>query len=82
MAVESWPPAWLTPVSEEDKDRGDGLFAVEFAETYGSVGKDGIAGFKANFGSTFFGFTHGSKRGLRLAQLISLSMHFSTLANG
>ena len=48
MAVESWPPAWLTPVSEEDKARGDGLFAVEFAETYGSVGKDGIAGVRGD----------------------------------
>ncbi len=39
-----WPPAWLTPVDPEAVARGDGDFAVEFAETFGSIGKDGIAG--------------------------------------
>lgn len=40
----SWPPRWLTPVDVESIDRGDGEFAAEFAETFGSIGKDGIAG--------------------------------------
>ena len=42
--MASWPPALLTPVSEESIARGDGLFAAEFAELFGSIGKDGIAG--------------------------------------
>lgn len=42
--MASWPPAWLTPVPAEAVARGDGEFAVEFAETFGSIGKDGIAG--------------------------------------
>lgn len=39
-----WPPAWLTPVADSAVARGDGEFAVEFAEAFGSIGKDGIAG--------------------------------------
>ncbi len=42
--MSSWPPAWLTPVSDEAIARGDGRYASEFAETFGSIGKDGIAG--------------------------------------
>jgi phage terminase large subunit-like protein len=42
--MASWPPAWLTPVSLEAIERGDGEIAGEFAETFGSIGKDGIAG--------------------------------------
>ena len=42
--TDSWPPAYLTPVPVEALAKGDGEFAVEFAETFGSVGKDGIAG--------------------------------------
>jgi phage terminase large subunit-like protein len=42
--VASWPPAWLTPVDPEAIARGDGDIAAEFAETFGSIGKDGIAG--------------------------------------
>ena len=40
----SWPPAILTPVKPESIARGDGNDAVEFAELFGSIGKDGIAG--------------------------------------
>jgi phage terminase large subunit-like protein len=40
----SWPPAWLTPVKPESLARGDGDDAIEFAELFGSIGKDGIAG--------------------------------------
>ena len=42
--VASWPPAWLTPVDAEAVARGDGYMAALFAEAFGSVGKDGIAG--------------------------------------
>lgn len=42
--TNAWPPAWLTPVSDEAIARGDGVYASEFAETFGSIGKDGIAG--------------------------------------
>lgn len=40
----SWPPAWLTPVPEDALVRGDGKYAARFAELFGSIGKDGIAG--------------------------------------
>ena len=40
----SWPPRWLTPVSDEAIARGDGEYAIEFAEAFGTIGKDGIAG--------------------------------------
>ena len=39
----SWPPRWLTPVSDEAIARGDGEYAIEFAEAFGTIGKDGIA---------------------------------------
>jgi phage terminase large subunit-like protein len=42
--VNSWPPAWLTPVSDEAIKAGDGEYAIEFAEAFGTIGKDGIAG--------------------------------------
>lgn len=42
--MASWPPAHLTPVPQDAIERGDGEYAIEFAETFGSIGKDGIAG--------------------------------------
>lgn len=42
--MPSWPPAILTPVPADAIARGDGEFAAAFAETFGSIGKDGIAG--------------------------------------
>ncbi len=42
--MSSWPPAWLTPVSNEAIEAGDGQYAIEFAEAFGTIGKDGIAG--------------------------------------
>jgi len=42
--VDSWPPTYLTPVDQESIDRGDGKYAIEFAEAFGTIGKDGIAG--------------------------------------
>jgi phage terminase large subunit-like protein len=44
MALSSWPPAILTPVSDVAIAQGDGEFASAFAEAFGSIGKDGIAG--------------------------------------
>jgi phage terminase large subunit-like protein len=44
MDSRAWPPRWLTPVPVEAIAHGDGDFAVDFAELFGSVGKDGIAG--------------------------------------
>jgi phage terminase large subunit-like protein len=42
--VSSWPPAFLTPVDPVSVARGDGDVAIAFAEAFGSIGKDGIAG--------------------------------------
>jgi phage terminase large subunit-like protein len=42
--VDNWPPAYLTPVDQESIDRGDGEYAIDFAESFGSIGKDGVAG--------------------------------------
>lgn len=42
--MDSWPPAILTPVSVEAVEAGDGWRAAEFAELFGTIGKDGIAG--------------------------------------
>lgn len=42
--MDSWPPTWLTPTPQEAIRRGDGEFAIDFTETFGSIGKDGIAG--------------------------------------
>lgn len=42
--MASWPPAWLTPVPQAAMAAGDGDIAAEFAEAFGSIGKDGIAG--------------------------------------
>jgi phage terminase large subunit-like protein len=44
MDNRAWPPRWLTPVPAEGIAKGDGDTAAEFAELFGSVGKDGIAG--------------------------------------
>ena len=40
----SWPPAFLTPVDPDALARSDGWKAAIFAEAFGSIGKDGIAG--------------------------------------
>jgi phage terminase large subunit-like protein len=42
--VSSWPPLWLTPVPQKAIDQGDGETVIEFSETFGTIGKDGIAG--------------------------------------
>ena len=42
--MSSWPPLWLTPVPQKAIDQGDGETVIEFSETFGTIGKDGIAG--------------------------------------
>lgn len=42
--TDNWPPRWLTPVSQESIDRGDGQLAIDFAEAFGIITKDSIAG--------------------------------------
>ena len=44
LAVSSWPPLFLTPVDLGALARSDGKYAAQFAEAFGSIGKDGIAG--------------------------------------
>lgn len=39
----SWPPKWLTPVSLEDQERGDGDLYVQFAQAVCRVTKDSVA---------------------------------------
>jgi phage terminase large subunit-like protein len=46
--VSSWPPAHLTPVDPAAILRGDGEFAAMFAEAFGTIGKDGVAGKAGN----------------------------------
>lgn len=45
MATDSWPPKWLTPVPVEDVERGRSKEpVVEFAEAFGIITKDSVAG--------------------------------------
>jgi len=39
-----WPPQWLTPVPQSEIDNGEGELVVGFAETFGIVTKDSLAG--------------------------------------
>ena len=39
-----WPPQWLTPVPQSEIDNGEGELVIGFAETFGMVTKDSIAG--------------------------------------
>jgi len=42
--MDSWPPRWLTPVPDEAIANGDGELAIEFAQAFGIITKDSIAG--------------------------------------
>ena len=43
--MDSWPPAWLTPVPEEALAKGREMEpVVDFAEAYGRITKDSVAG--------------------------------------
>jgi phage terminase large subunit-like protein len=39
-----WPPRWLTPVPESDLLNGEGDVAIDFAEAFGIITKDSVAG--------------------------------------
>ena len=39
-----WPPQWLTPVPKNLIDSGEGELVIDFAEAFGIVTKDSIAG--------------------------------------
>ena len=39
-----WPPQWLTPVPENDIENGEGEVVIDFAEAFGIITKDSIAG--------------------------------------
>ena len=39
-----WPPQWLTPVPQSDLDNGEGEVVIDFAETFGIITKDSVAG--------------------------------------
>lgn len=39
-----WPPQWLTPVAQSDLDNGEGEVVIDFAETFGIITKDSVAG--------------------------------------
>lgn len=44
MPNDSWPPRWLTPVPEEAIINGEGNLVIDFAEAFGIITKDSIAG--------------------------------------
>lgn len=39
-----WPPQWLTPVAQSSLDAGAGEDVIDFAETFGIITKDSVAG--------------------------------------
>ena len=45
MAIaNAWPPAWITPVPEPAISAGKGDSVIEFADLFGIITKDSIAG--------------------------------------
>lgn len=42
--VDAFPPRWLTPVSQQAMDDGEGDLVAKFAELYGIITKDSVAG--------------------------------------
>jgi phage terminase large subunit-like protein len=44
MTAKPWPPAWLTPVSDEEIAAGRGDHAIEFVSLVGIITKDSVAG--------------------------------------
>jgi phage terminase large subunit-like protein len=39
-----WPPRWLTPVPKKQIEAGQGNLVIEFAENFGIITKDSVAG--------------------------------------
>lgn len=44
MNVSSWPPRWLTEVPEDSIANGQGQDFIDFAEAFGIITKDSVAG--------------------------------------
>jgi len=42
--IKSWPPQWLTPIPEAERLNSDGQLVIDFAEAFGIITKDSIAG--------------------------------------
>lgn len=42
--LSPWPPTWLTPVPQKAIDAGEGDLVIEFAESFGIITKDSVAG--------------------------------------
>lgn len=42
--AEAWPPRWITPIEDEYLQNGEGEVVADFAEAFGIVTKDSIAG--------------------------------------
>lgn len=40
-----WPPQWLTPVPQSELENGDGEVVADFAEAFGIITKDSVAGY-------------------------------------
>lgn len=40
-----WPPQWLTPVPQNELENGDGEVVADFAEAFGIITKDSVAGY-------------------------------------
>ena len=43
-SVDSWPPKWLTPVPATAKTAGEGELVIDFADAFGIITKDSVAG--------------------------------------
>ena len=44
MNEGNWPPRWLTPVPDEAIQSGEGELVIQFAEQFGVITKDSVAG--------------------------------------
>jgi hypothetical protein len=44
MNFTNHEPKWLTPVPQHNLDAGEGDIAIDFAERYGIITKDSVAG--------------------------------------
>lgn len=44
MQSKAWPPRWLTPLDEKHITEGEGQLVIDFAEAFGIITKDSVAG--------------------------------------
>jgi len=42
--IQGWPPKWLTEVPDEARNSDEGQLAIDFAESFGIITKDSVAG--------------------------------------